>query len=228
MCQKSRHFYTTKFNTTPKYDNRLPLMDNTPRSLRFYQENSSSRVKINIMCVPSTPSKYHPLPYHYIDIYTMQGVTYKCLTILKLHTHVHYINKNNTMIQKCSLLICPVGPSFALDTACSSSLLALDQAVNSIRQGHCDAAIVGGCSLCLKPLTALQFLKLGMLSPEGTCKSFDASGTELLIYYVHITNSPELWLIRISNFYDQRVASFAVQYKIYSNKIWSEHFIQYI
>ncbi|XP_062589750.1 fatty acid synthase-like [Saccostrea cucullata] len=68
------------------------------------------------------------------------------------------------------------GPSFALDTACSSSLLALDQAVNSIRQGHCDAAIVGGCSACLKPLTALQFLKLGMLSPDGTCKSFDASG----------------------------------------------------
>jgi fatty acid synthase len=68
------------------------------------------------------------------------------------------------------------GPSFVLDTACSSSLLALDQAVNSIRQGHCDAAIVGGCHVCLKPLTALQFLKLGMLSPEGTCKSFDAYG----------------------------------------------------
>ncbi|XP_048759235.2 fatty acid synthase-like [Ostrea edulis] len=68
------------------------------------------------------------------------------------------------------------GPSFVLDTYCSSSLLALDQAVNSIRQGHCDAAIVGGCSVCLKPLTALQCHQLGMLSPEGTCKSFDASG----------------------------------------------------
>ncbi|KAK3090166.1 hypothetical protein FSP39_009679 [Pinctada imbricata] len=68
------------------------------------------------------------------------------------------------------------GPSFTLDTACSSSLLALDQALHSIRQGHCDAAVVSGCSLCLKPTTALQFLKLGMLSSEGRCRSFDAEG----------------------------------------------------
>lgn len=79
------------------------------------------------------------------------------------------------------------GPSFAMDTACSSSLLALDQAVNSIRQGHCDAAIVGGCSLCLKPLTALQFLKLGMLSPDGSCKSFDASGKNQAQHFFFIT-----------------------------------------
>ena len=68
------------------------------------------------------------------------------------------------------------GPSFAIDTACSSSLLALDQALHSIRAGHCDAAIVGGASLCLKPSTTAQFQKLGMLSAEGACKSFDASG----------------------------------------------------
>ena len=46
----------------------------------------------------------------------------------------------------------------------------------SIRLGKCDAAIVGGSNLCLKPATALQFLKLGMLSPDGACKSFDAAG----------------------------------------------------
>ena len=69
-----------------------------------------------------------------------------------------------------------VGPSFAVDTACSSSLLAMDQAVLAIRNGLCDAAIVGGSNLCLKPETSLQFVRLGMLSPEGSCKSFDASG----------------------------------------------------
>ncbi|KAK2153659.1 hypothetical protein LSH36_290g03081 [Paralvinella palmiformis] len=68
------------------------------------------------------------------------------------------------------------GPSFAIDTACSSSLLALDQALRAIRSGQCDAAIVGGSSLCLNPGTTLQFQKLGMLSPDGACKSFDASG----------------------------------------------------
>ncbi|XP_063240366.1 fatty acid synthase isoform X2 [Bacillus rossius redtenbacheri] len=68
------------------------------------------------------------------------------------------------------------GPSFALDTACSSSLFALHQAVSAMRDGQCDAAIVGGVNLLLKPTLSLQFHRLGMLSPEGMCKAFDASG----------------------------------------------------
>ncbi|KAG7277018.1 hypothetical protein CRUP_001644 [Coryphaenoides rupestris] len=68
------------------------------------------------------------------------------------------------------------GPSTAIDTACSSSLLALENAFQAIRHGHCDSALVGGVNLLLKPNTSVQFMKLGMLSPEGTCKSFDASG----------------------------------------------------
>ncbi|XP_037134459.1 fatty acid synthase [Syngnathus acus] len=68
------------------------------------------------------------------------------------------------------------GPSTAIDTACSSSLLALENAFQAIRLGHCDAALVGGVNLLLKPNTSVQFMKLGMLSPDGTCKSFDASG----------------------------------------------------
>uniref|UniRef100_A0A8C7S247 Fatty acid synthase n=1 Tax=Oncorhynchus mykiss TaxID=8022 RepID=A0A8C7S247_ONCMY len=68
------------------------------------------------------------------------------------------------------------GPSTAIDTACSSSLLALENAFNAIRHGHCDSALVGGVNLLLKPNTSVQFMKLGMLSPDGTCKSFDSSG----------------------------------------------------
>uniref|UniRef100_A0A3Q2CQ33 Fatty acid synthase n=1 Tax=Cyprinodon variegatus TaxID=28743 RepID=A0A3Q2CQ33_CYPVA len=68
------------------------------------------------------------------------------------------------------------GPSVTIDTACSSSLLALENAFHAIRQGHIDAALVGGVNLLLKPNTSVQFMKLGMLSPDGTCKSFDSSG----------------------------------------------------
>lgn len=68
------------------------------------------------------------------------------------------------------------GPSFAIDTACSSSLLAMQQAIASIRSGQCDAAIVGGVNLLLKPTCSLQFHRLGMLSPDGACKAFDVSG----------------------------------------------------
>lgn len=68
------------------------------------------------------------------------------------------------------------GPSFVIDTACSSSLLAMDCAVQAIRSGSCDAAVVGRVSLTLKPNTSVDFLRLNMLSPDGACKSFDASG----------------------------------------------------
>ncbi|XP_062930495.1 fatty acid synthase [Mobula hypostoma] len=68
------------------------------------------------------------------------------------------------------------GPSSSIDTACSSSLLALENAFQAIRHGQCDSAIVGGVNLLLKPNTSVQFMKLGMLSPDGSCKSFDASG----------------------------------------------------
>lgn len=68
------------------------------------------------------------------------------------------------------------GPSYALDTACSSSIYAMHNAVTSIHRGECDAAIVGGVNLLLKPTCSLQFHKLGMLSQDGSCKAFDVSG----------------------------------------------------
>ncbi|XP_037013862.2 fatty acid synthase [Artibeus jamaicensis] len=68
------------------------------------------------------------------------------------------------------------GPSMTLDTACSSSLQALHSAWQAIRSGECPMALVGGINLLLKPNTSVQFMKLGMLSPEGSCKSFDETG----------------------------------------------------
>lgn len=70
------------------------------------------------------------------------------------------------------------GPSFIVDTACSSSGYALDLAFNAIRNGECDAAIVGGSNLLFNPQLTLQFYRLGVLSKDGLCRPFDkdASG----------------------------------------------------
>ncbi|XP_077489927.1 fatty acid synthase-like [Amblyomma americanum] len=68
------------------------------------------------------------------------------------------------------------GPSFTVDTACSSTMTALNQAMLALRSGQCEAAIVGGSTLTLKPTTSLNFFRLGMLSPDGKCKAFDADG----------------------------------------------------
>jgi len=68
------------------------------------------------------------------------------------------------------------GPSIAVDTACSSGITALSQAVQDMENGQCDAAIVGSASLILNPLNSLQFHRLNILSPDGKCKAFDATG----------------------------------------------------
>ncbi|KAK4877916.1 hypothetical protein RN001_010422 [Aquatica leii] len=65
------------------------------------------------------------------------------------------------------------GPSHTVDTACSSSLYALEHGYRAIRLGKCDAALIGGVSLCLNPLASLQFNRLGVLSMDGSCKAFD-------------------------------------------------------
>ncbi|XP_014482327.1 PREDICTED: fatty acid synthase-like [Dinoponera quadriceps] len=69
------------------------------------------------------------------------------------------------------------GPSYVVDTACSSSHYAMAEAYRMIRNGECDAAIVGGSNLCLHPHISHQFFRLGVLSVDGYCKPFDESGT---------------------------------------------------
>ncbi len=65
--------------------------------------------------------------------------------------------------------------SCTIDTACSSSLYALDAAVNSLRSGQCDAAIVAGTNMILTVEQQMISAKLGILSPTSMCHTFDAS-----------------------------------------------------
>lgn len=51
------------------------------------------------------------------------------------------------------------GPSFLIDTACSSSMYAFDCAFTAIKNGECDAALVGGSNLVIHPYVTLQFAK---------------------------------------------------------------------
>ncbi len=66
------------------------------------------------------------------------------------------------------------GPALVLDTACSSALVALDLAVQAIRRGECDTAIVGGVNAITHPDTFRQACAMRMLARDGLCKAFDA------------------------------------------------------
>ena len=68
------------------------------------------------------------------------------------------------------------GPSFSVDTACSSSLVALHLANQSLLNGESDIAIVGGSSLLINPDMFAFLSGQNFLSPDGKCKTFDASG----------------------------------------------------
>ena len=66
------------------------------------------------------------------------------------------------------------GPSLSLDTACSASLVAVHLACQSLRSGEATLAVAGGANLMVSPLTTIGYGKLGVLSPDGRCRSFDA------------------------------------------------------
>lgn len=67
------------------------------------------------------------------------------------------------------------GPSESIDTACSGSLVAIHRAIRSIQNGESEMAIAGGVSLMLSPKTFLSASKLGILSIDNCCKTFDKS-----------------------------------------------------
>ncbi|KAJ7629670.1 thiolase-like protein [Mycena polygramma] len=63
-------------------------------------------------------------------------------------------------------------PSTPTDTACSSSMTAVHLAVQALKHGECDAAVVGGSQINHR---CILYSQGGILTPDGKCKLFDAS-----------------------------------------------------
>ncbi|CAG8182959.1 unnamed protein product [Penicillium salamii] len=65
------------------------------------------------------------------------------------------------------------GPSFTVDTACSSSLVALHQAMQSLRKGESQEALVGGCHLNITPDLFVSMSASQLFNDEGKTYSLD-------------------------------------------------------
>jgi amino acid adenylation domain-containing protein len=67
------------------------------------------------------------------------------------------------------------GPSFTLQAGCSTSLVAVCQAFHSLMTYQSDMALAGGSSITLPQKRGTEYQEGGMTSPDGHCRTFDAS-----------------------------------------------------
>ncbi|ORJ26109.1 type I polyketide synthase [Rouxiella badensis] len=64
------------------------------------------------------------------------------------------------------------GPSLSLDSACSSSILAMHYAVQSLRNGDCEYALVAGVNVIATPMLQKFYQRAGIASVKGECHPF--------------------------------------------------------
>ena len=76
---------------------------------------------------------------------------------------------------RVSFVLGLMGPAKAVDAACASSLVSIHDAVADLQQGKADLAIAGGVQAILNGRIYELRADAMMLSPEGQCKTFDAS-----------------------------------------------------
>lgn len=91
-----------------------------------------------------------------------------------IHANTCTGSYRSVMSGRLAFLLDARGPSVSLDTACSSSLVAIHSACQSLRSRESDFALAGGVNLHLLPEHYIGLSRMGMLSPEGRCKTFDA------------------------------------------------------
>ena len=65
------------------------------------------------------------------------------------------------------------GPAFSVQSACSSSGVALHLACQSLLNGECDAAIVGGARVHVPQTAGYHWVEGGIPSRDGHCRPFD-------------------------------------------------------
>src|SRR5262245_27926963 len=68
------------------------------------------------------------------------------------------------------------GASIAVQTACSTSLVAVCLACQNLWSYQCDMALAGGVAVNVPQKKGYFYQPGGILSPDGHCRTFDASG----------------------------------------------------
>lgn len=103
--------------------------------------------------------------------YTFSTNRYSLINSFALNGSAH-----NTLAGRISYFFDFHGPNLAIDTACSSSLVALQNAVDNLKHGKCEQALVGGVNLIYVPEVYIGLCKIKAISKRGQCRAFDDDG----------------------------------------------------
>ncbi len=82
-------------------------------------------------------------------------------------------NSNAILASRISYFLDLKGPAISIDSACSSSLVAMDLGCSSLQRGDADIVISGAVTIMNTANFYTLASKAGMLSPDGTCYTFD-------------------------------------------------------
>ena len=92
----------------------------------------------------------------------------------QIDAYIPFGNAPNFAAGRLSYFLGARGPAVVMDTACSSSLVSIHLACDSLRRRESDTALAAGVNLILSPENSIACSRFGMLSPDGTIKTFDA------------------------------------------------------
>jgi phthiocerol/phenolphthiocerol synthesis type-I polyketide synthase E len=92
------------------------------------------------------------------------------------HMQVLILNDKDHLTTHVSYKLNLRGPSMAIQTACSTSLVAVCTACDALWNNRCDMALAGGTAISIPQRKGYHYQPGGILSPDGHCRAFDATG----------------------------------------------------
>ncbi|GFT11959.1 fatty acid synthase [Nephila pilipes] len=139
-----------------------------------------SRMHIEITYEAIADSGYNPVDLKKERIGIFNATITDDASRMNIGSHLNIYSSRSMTPNRTSYALDFTGTSLSMDSACSSSGIAFCMAVNSIRVGDVDAAIVSGCQLNLLPETAMGYVKLGVASTTGNSRPFDSKSDGMI------------------------------------------------
>ena len=103
------------------------------------------------------------------------GSEYRDLIQAGDQAHTYLGTTSSVTVGRIAFALGLEGPAMPIDMACASSLAAVHQAAVALQRGEVDMALAGGVNVVLSPAISRFMMDVGMLSPTGQCRPFDAS-----------------------------------------------------